>query len=96
MRIHLEKEIASIPQIRSGGVSRVTLSEPNLENLPIILANPAIEQINGYDSVEIIGTSFRFLQNEARDQLEIKPIGRAPANEEPAGFRPETAKMETG
>lgn len=95
MIIHHEKETVSIRRILYDCVSGVTFSDPSLENNPIIFANPASEQIYDYDNVEIIGRSSRFLQDEERDQLEIKPISRAPASQEPAGFRPETAKMET-
>ncbi len=67
-----EKDPGLIPQILSkildACVNGVTLADPDLEDMPIVYANGAFEQMTGYSQEEIIGKNCRFLQGNDRDQ----------------------------
>ncbi|MCX7089065.1 MAG: PAS domain-containing protein [Methylococcales bacterium] len=72
MNFIVEKDNGIIPQILSAildeCVNGVTLSDPDLEDTPIIYANKAFEKLTGYNQSEIIGRNCRFLQGEDREQ----------------------------
>ena len=72
MNFIVEKDNGIIPQILSAildeCVNGVTLSDPDLEDTPIIYANKAFEKLTGYNQAEIIGRNCRFLQGEDREQ----------------------------
>ncbi|MFI3136092.1 MAG: PAS domain-containing protein [Methylococcaceae bacterium] len=72
MNFIVEKDNGIIPQILSAildeCVNGVTLSDPDLEDTPIIYANKAFEKLTGYSQAEIIGRNCRFLQGEDREQ----------------------------
>ena len=67
-----EKDPGLIPQVLSkildSCVNGVTLSDPDLEDMPIVYANKAFENITGYNHEEVVGRNCRFLQGEDRDQ----------------------------
>jgi PAS domain S-box-containing protein len=72
MNFVVEKDSGIIPQVLSAildeCVNGVTLTDPDLEDAPIIYANKAFERLTGYSQEEIIGHNCRFLQGEDRDQ----------------------------
>ncbi|MEQ1528175.1 MAG: PAS domain-containing protein, partial [Methylococcales bacterium] len=72
MSFIVEKDNGLIPQILSAildeCVNGVTLSDPDMEDSPIIYANKAFENLTGYTQAEIIGRNCRFLQGIDRDQ----------------------------
>lgn len=67
-----EKDPGIIPQILSvildECINGVTLADPDLEDMPIVYANKAFEQVTGYSQEEIIGRNCRFLQGPDREQ----------------------------
>lgn len=46
----------------------ITLADPNLNDTPLVYANPAFLETTGYSKEEVIGRNCRFLQGESRDQ----------------------------
>jgi len=81
MTFVVEKDSGLIPQVLSAildeCVNGVTLSDPDLEDTPIIYANKAFENLTGYSQDEIIGYNCRFLQGEDREQAERYQIAEA-------------------
>jgi PAS domain S-box-containing protein len=81
MIFNVRKDSGLIPhvltQILDCCVNGVTLSDPDLEDNPIIYANKAFEEITGYPREEIIGNNCRFLQNDDRDQKGLEKIRQA-------------------
>ncbi len=81
MAFVVEKDSGLIPQVLSAildeCVNGVTLSDPDLEDSPIIYANKAFERLTGYNQEEIIGFNCRFLQGDDRDQAEREQIAKA-------------------
>jgi PAS domain S-box-containing protein len=81
MAFVVEKDSGLIPQVLSAildeCVNGVTLSDPDLEDMPIIYANKAFERLTGYNQEEIIGHNCRFLQGNDRDQPERQQIAQA-------------------
>jgi PAS domain S-box-containing protein len=71
----VQKDNGVIPhvltQILDTCVNGVTLSDPDLEDSPIVYANKAFEDMCGYEQDEIIGINCRFLQGSDRDQPEL-------------------------
>lgn len=67
-----EKDPGLIPQILSvildECVNGVTLADPDQEDMPIVYANKAFENITGYSQQDIIGHNCRFLQGTDREQ----------------------------
>lgn len=68
----LRKDAEVVPEmlraIFDACVNGVTLTDPDLEDSPIIYANRPFTQITGYPLDEIIGRNCRFLQGEDREQ----------------------------
>ncbi|WP_135503997.1 PAS domain-containing protein [Roseovarius aestuariivivens] len=58
------------------GVSMV-LTNPRLEDNPIVYVNRAFEKLTGYSSEVALGQNCRFLQGENRDQAPLKPLREA-------------------
>ncbi len=72
MAFIVEKDTGLIPQVLSAildeCINGVTLSDPDLEDAPIIYANKSFERLTGYGQEEIIGHNCRFLQADDREQ----------------------------
>ncbi|MCC3245044.1 PAS domain-containing protein [Methylocystis sp. WRRC1] len=77
----VQKDNGVIPhvltQILDSCVNGVTLSDPDLEDSPIVYANKAFEDMCGYSQEEIIGINCRFLQGSDRDQPELERLRAA-------------------
>ena len=83
----LQKDSGIIPsvltQILDTCVNGVTLSDPDLEDSPIVYANKAFEDMTGYAQEEIVGRNCRFLQGADRDQPDLDSLRAAIKNKEP-------------
>lgn len=83
----VQKDSGVIPhvltQILDSCVNGVTLSDPDLEDSPIVYANKAFEDICGYTQEEIIGRNCRFLQGADRGQPELDRLRAAIKKGEP-------------
>ena len=55
----------------------VCLSDPSLEDNPIVFCNEAFQQLTGYDASEIIGRNCRFLQGPDTDPDRVAKIREA-------------------
>lgn len=77
----VQKDNGLIPhvltQILDSCVNGVTLTDPDLEDAPIVYANKAFEDMCGYPKEEIVGRNCRFLQGKDRDQPEIDRLRHA-------------------
>ena len=80
----VEKEPGLIPQILTkildSCVNGVTLSDPDLEDMPLVYANKAFETVTGYSQEETIGKNCRFLQGEDKEQAEKSRLHEAIKN----------------
>ena len=80
----VQKDNGVIPhvltQILDTCVNGVTLTDPDLEDAPIVYANQAFVDICGYDQDEIVGKNCRFLQGNDRNQPELSLIRNAVKN----------------
>lgn len=87
MKFQVEKDAGIIPhiltQILDGSVNGITLSDPDLEDNPIVYANKAFEQITGYSYEETVGRNCRFLHNQDKDQGELQKVRDAIKNATP-------------
>lgn len=72
-----------LTQILDSCVNGVTLSDPDLEDSPIVYANKAFEDMCGYTQEEIIGRNCRFLQGVDRGQSGLEPLRGAIKKGEP-------------
>jgi len=83
----VQKDNGVIPhvltQILDSCVNGVTLSDPDLEDSPIVYANKAFEKMCGYTQEEIVGRNCRFLQGTDRDQPELDRLREAIRKGEP-------------
>ena len=72
MAFIIEKDPNLIPQVLTKILDStnngITLSDPDIEDMPIIYANKAFETMTGYSQAETIGRNCRFLQSEDRNQ----------------------------
>lgn len=66
-----------LSQILDTTITGITLSDPDLEDNPIVYANEAFELMSGYDREEILGKNCRFLQGTDRDQHAIAELREA-------------------
>ena len=77
----VQKDNGVIPhvltQILDSCVNGVTLTDPDMEDAPIVYANKAFEDMCGYPKNEIVGRNCRFLQGQDRDQPEIDKLRAA-------------------
>lgn len=55
----------------------IIIVDAQLPNLPIIYCNTAFSRMTGYRQSEVLGRNCRFLQNDDRDQEEIKTLAIA-------------------
>ena len=80
----VQKDNGVIPhvltQILDTCVNGVTLTDPDLEDAPIVYANQAFVDICGYEQDEIVGRNCRFLQGNDRNQPELSLIRNAVKN----------------
>lgn len=83
----VEKDPGLIPhvlaKILDSCLNGVTLADPDLEDLPLVYANKAFEDITGYIQEETIGRNCRFLQGSDRDQAEVAKLREAIKNKQP-------------
>jgi len=83
----VQKDNGVIPhvltQILDSCVNGVTLSDPDLEDSPIVYANKAFEKMCGYSQEDIVGRNCRFLQGTDRDQPELDRLREAIRKGEP-------------
>jgi PAS domain S-box-containing protein len=83
----VQKDSGIIPrvltQILDSCVNGVTLTDPDLEDSPIVYANKAFEDMCGYPQEEIVGRNCRFLQATDRDQPELDRLRAAIKKHEP-------------
>jgi PAS domain S-box-containing protein len=83
----VQKDSGIIPrvltQILDSCVNGVTLTDPDLEDSPIVYANKAFEDMCGYPQEEIVGRNCRFLQAVDRDQPELDRLRAAIKKHEP-------------
>ena len=84
MQFVVEKDNGLIPQVLAAildeCVNGITLTDPDLEDMPIIYANKAFERLTGYSQAEIIGHNCRFLQGTDKDQPERYQMAEAIKN----------------
>ena len=82
----VQKDNGVIPhvltQILDTCVNGVTLTDPDLDDAPIVYANQAFVDICGYEQDEIVGRNRRFLQGSDRNQPELAAIRNAVKNGE--------------
>jgi PAS domain S-box-containing protein len=68
----VQKDSELIPEILThildSCVNGVTLTDPDLEDSPIVYANREFERITGYARDEVVGKNCRLLQGDDRDQ----------------------------
>lgn len=62
--------------VASSGVA-VTVTDPRLDDDPIIYTNSAFEDLTGFAATEILGRNCRFLQTEGSDPAVVKAIASA-------------------
>jgi PAS domain S-box-containing protein len=83
----LSKETEIIPEILTKildtCVNGVTLTDPDLEDAPIVYANKRFQEITGYSPQEILGRNCRFLQKEDRDQEGLRRLREAISARQP-------------
>ncbi len=84
-----EKDSGLIPQILTkvldSCVNGVTLSDPDLQDMPLVYANKAFETVTGYSNEETVGRNCRFLQGTDRDQPELIQLREAINNRQEIG-----------
>ena len=84
-----EKDSGLIPQILTkvldSCVNGVTLSDPDVEDMPLVYANKAFEIVTGYSNEETVGRNCRFLQGTDRDQPEVSKLREAIKNKQEIG-----------
>jgi PAS domain S-box-containing protein len=83
----VQKDNGVIPhvltQILDTCVNGVTLTDPDLEDSPIVYANKAFEDMCGYPQDEIVGRNCRFLQGTDRNQPDLDRLRAAIKKGEP-------------
>ena len=83
----VQKDNGVIPQVLTqildSCVNGVTLTDPDIEDAPIVYANKAFEDMCGYPKQEIVGRNCRFLQGDDRNQPEIDRLRAAIKKGEP-------------
>jgi PAS domain S-box-containing protein len=60
----------------------LTISDPNLDDNPLIYVNPAFERVTGYAGADILGRNCRILQGPGTDQAEVIRLRKAIAASE--------------
>jgi PAS domain S-box-containing protein len=62
--------------VTSSGVA-ITVTDPRLDDDPIIYANSAFEDLTGFATKEVLGRNCRFLQTDGSDPAVVKSIASA-------------------
>ena len=82
-----EKDPGLIPQVLAkildSCVNGVTLADPDQEDMPLVYANKAFENITGYTQEETIGKNCRFLQGSEHDQEGVSQVREAIKDKKP-------------
>lgn len=60
----------------------ICLTDPHLDDNPIVFANRAFRELTGYDDGELIGRNCRFLQGPKTDPVPVAAMREAIANED--------------
>ena len=83
----VQKDSGVIPhvltQILDTCVNGVTLSDPDLEDAPLVYSNKAFEDMTVYAHDEVVGRNCRFLQGADRNQPELDKLRAAMKNKQP-------------
>ncbi|MDZ7702198.1 MAG: bacterio-opsin activator domain-containing protein [Halobacteriales archaeon] len=61
----------------------ITISDPDLEDNPVIYANESFERVTGYPPEEVLGRNCRFLQGEESDPETVAELRRGIEEAEP-------------
>ncbi|BAC12544.1 protein kinase [Oceanobacillus iheyensis HTE831] len=61
----------------------IIVTDPSIEDNPIVIANKGFLELTGYEEHEIIGKNCRFLQGKDTDNISIKQLRDAIQNKEP-------------
>lgn len=77
---HLPEELIDVLRTCVNGA---TLTDPDLDDEPVIYVNRAFEIMSGYSRDEVIGRNCRFMQNNDRDQPERALLCAAIRRNEP-------------
>ncbi|MEK4034727.1 PAS domain-containing protein [Methylocystis sp. IM2] len=64
-------------------VNGITLTDPDLEDAPIVYVNKRFEEITGYEPREILGRNCRFLQGQDRDQEGLQRLRESIRSRQP-------------
>jgi len=87
MSFVVQKDVGIIPQVLStildSCVNGVTLTDPDIEDMPIVYVNGAFLKMTGHVEEEVVGRNCRFLQGEDRDQEARFQIRQAIDNSQP-------------
>lgn len=76
-RQRMERSLRVNQRAINAALNGILISDPTQPDNPIIYVNPAMEQITGYSSEEVIGHNCRFLQNGERDQEGLNELRTA-------------------
>lgn len=78
MPLIVSKDSGIIPQVLTAildhCVNGITLSDPDLDDCPVVYANKSFENLTKYTQEEIIGRNCRFLAGEDTDQAELNRL----------------------
>jgi PAS domain S-box-containing protein len=82
----VEKDPGLIPQVLSkildSCVNGVTLADPDQEDMPLVYANKAFEEMTGYSQAETLGKNCRLLQGNEHEQEGVSKLREAIKNKE--------------
>ena len=77
------EQLALLFQAVESAKNGVVITDPRLDDNPIIYTNPAFTEITGYSAEEILGRNCRFLQGSDRDQPALNDIRKAIKEDRP-------------
>jgi diguanylate cyclase (GGDEF)-like protein/PAS domain S-box-containing protein len=76
-RVRAESESRMKDLALEASSNGILITDPGLEDNPIIYVNPAFQRISGYEPSEILGRNCRVFQNGDRDQPELPALAEA-------------------
>jgi diguanylate cyclase (GGDEF)-like protein/PAS domain S-box-containing protein len=76
-RVRAESESRMKDLALEASSNGILITDPSLEDNPIIYVNPAFQRISGYEPSEILGRNCRVFQNEDHDQPELSVLAEA-------------------